>query len=85
MARTRKKSGEATLEYFPGSGFPGMPGHPGIPGYPGMPDYSGDQSGISLATAYVPPQVFNNMYPLPDALSNGTLFPELLRPYIAKT
>jgi hypothetical protein len=82
MAKTRKKDGEAKLERYPRPGFPGFPGFPGMPGMPGMPGYPGDM-GIALATAYVPPQVFSNssMYPLPDALHNGTLFPELYRPY----
>jgi hypothetical protein len=76
MVKTRKKGEDATLEYYPRPGYPGMPG----PGYPGMPGSPGNM-GIALATAYVPPQVFSNMYPLSDALHNGTLFPELYRPY----
>lgn len=36
---------------------------------------------LELATAYVPPQVLREMYSLPEALSKGTLFPELYRPY----
>jgi hypothetical protein len=82
MAKTRKKDGDATLEHYPRPGYPGMPGYPGIPGYPGMPGAPGNMS-IALATAYIPPQVFSNssMYPLTNALHNGTLFPELYRPY----
>jgi hypothetical protein len=83
MAKTRKKSDEATLEHYPRPGFPGMPDYPGIPGYPWMPGTPPGNMAIALATAYVPPQVFSNssMYPLPDALHNGTLFSELYRPY----
>ncbi len=82
MAKTRKKDGEATLEGYPRPGYPGSPGYPGMPGYPGIPGYPGNMN-IALATAYVPPQVFSNssMYALTDALNNGTLFPELYRPY----
>jgi len=42
--------------------------------YPGMPR-------LKLATAYIPPQVFRDMFPLSEALNKGTLFPELYRPY----
>jgi hypothetical protein len=88
MAKMCKKDGESKLERYPRPGFPGMPGYPGMPYYPGMPGYPslpgapGDL-GIALATAYVPPQVFSNssLYTLPDALNNGTFFPELYRPY----
>lgn len=41
-------------------------------------DYAGY---IKLATAYVPPQLLNEMFPLSEALMKGTLFPELYRPY----
>ena len=89
MAKTRKKDNEAMLEHYPrpgypgGPGYPGFPGYPGMPGHPGMPGSPGGMGNIALATAYVPPQVFNasSMYSLPDALQYGTLFPELYRPY----
>ncbi len=88
MANTRKNSDEATLEHYPRPVFPGSPSYPGFPGYPGMPGHPGmpgspGNMGIHLATAYIPPQVFSNssIYPLPDALHYGTLFPELYRPY----
>lgn len=68
MAKTRKKNGEAILQHFQRPGFPGIPGIPG-------------EMGIALATAYVPPQVFRDMYNLTEALNKGTLFPELDRPY----
>lgn len=42
--------------------------------YPGVPQ-------IRLATAYIPPQMFREMFPLSEALNKGTLFPELYRPY----
>jgi hypothetical protein len=42
--------------------------------YPGFVD-------IKLATAYVPPQEFKEVYTLEEALNKGTLFPELYRPY----
>ena len=72
MAKTRKKNGEATLQHFPRPGYPGMPGYPG-------------DMGIALATAYVPPQVFRDMYNLTEALNKGTLFPELYRLYTPMT
>jgi len=78
MPKTCKKNGEATLQYFQ------HPGYPGMPVYPGTPGFSGDM-GIALATAYVPPQVFRNMYSLTEALNKGTLFPELYRPYTPVT
>ena len=80
MPKTRKKNSEATLQYFPHPGYPGMPGYPGTPGYTGAPGPTGN-IGVALATAYVPPQVFRDMYSLTEALSKGTLFPELYRPY----
>jgi len=88
MATIRKRDDEAKSERYPRPGFPGrpyypgMPGYPSMPGYPGMPGTPGGMS-IALATAYVPPQVFSSssMFALPDALNNGTLFPELYRPY----
>jgi hypothetical protein len=82
MAKARKRNNEATLKHFTRPSFPGYPGYPGMPGHPGIPGAPGNMS-ISLATAYVPPQVFNgsSMYPPADALHNGTLFPELYRPY----
>ncbi|MDH7577288.1 MAG: spore coat associated protein CotJA [Bacillota bacterium] len=43
--------------------------------------YYPDHMHLRLATAYVPPQVLREMFPLPEALSKGTLFPELYRPY----
>ncbi|MGB9791954.1 MAG: spore coat associated protein CotJA [Thermacetogeniaceae bacterium] len=36
---------------------------------------------IKLATAYVPPQWFRESFTLSEALSKGTLFPELYMPY----
>jgi len=35
-----------------------------------------------LAEAYVPFQCLKEKYPPPEALMKGTLFPELLRPYV---
>lgn len=69
MAKTRKKNGEVTTECFPQPGYPGA-----------QPGYHGEMP-IALATAYVPPQVFRDMYNLQEALNRGTLFPELYRPY----
>ncbi len=36
---------------------------------------------FELATAYVPYQQLDKLYPLCEALMKGTLFPELYRPY----
>ncbi len=39
---------------------------------------------LELARAYVVPQTFCGTFNLDQALSTGTLFPELLRPYRKK-
>jgi ABC-type uncharacterized transport system permease subunit len=36
---------------------------------------------LELARTYVVPQTFCSTFPLNKALSTGTLYPELLRPY----
>lgn len=41
-----------------------------------------DQSGPALAMAYVPMQRLNTVFSLDDALENGTLFPELYKPFL---
>ncbi|MDR7871495.1 MAG: spore coat associated protein CotJA [Tissierellaceae bacterium] len=38
--------------------------------------------GRELARCYVPIQVMNTVYDSREALRRGTLFPELLRPYV---
>ncbi len=40
-----------------------------------------DSQPISLAMAYVKDQEFNEIYNASQALCNGTLFPELNKPY----
>ncbi len=34
-------------------------------------------TGLPVAMAYVPWQNYGNIYPMPQALQNGTMFPEL--------
>ncbi|HCS75171.1 MAG TPA: spore coat associated protein CotJA [Clostridiales bacterium] len=38
---------------------------------------------LRLARAYVPDQVYANVFPPEEALREGTLFPELVMPYMA--
>ena len=40
-----------------------------------------DGQPIALAMAYVKPQVFSEVYSACDGLKNGTLFPDLYKPY----
>lgn len=49
--------------------------------YPGFP-YENIFGRPALTEAYVMPQIFCRMYSLPEALTAGTLFPELARPYL---
>lgn len=37
---------------------------------------------LSLAMAYVPMQCFKNVYELNDAFQQGTIFPELNKPFM---
>ena len=39
-------------------------------------------SGMPLAMAYVPMQQFQSIYELDEALQNGTVFPELNKPFM---
>jgi hypothetical protein len=39
---------------------------------------------FELATAYVPYQQWGKLYPPEEALSRGTIFPDLYRPYVEK-
>ncbi len=41
------------------------------------------QANLRLARAYVPDQVYANVFPPEEALREGTLFPELVMPYMA--
>ncbi len=36
---------------------------------------------LELARAYIPFQNFNQVLPPPEGLREGTIFPELIRPY----
>ncbi len=45
-------------------------------------DYYGGRNEGSLARAYVPFQIMNQVYSPSEALEKGTLFPELYRPYM---
>ncbi|MFZ5967899.1 MAG: spore coat associated protein CotJA [Bacillota bacterium] len=42
------------------------------------------QPGYMLAKAYVPYQIYFMKLPLDEALKEGTIFPELIRPYDKK-
>ncbi|HHU49924.1 MAG: spore coat associated protein CotJA [Caldicoprobacterales bacterium] len=42
------------------------------------------QPDIVLARAYVPPQTYTRAFPPEEALREGTLFPELVRPYVKR-
>jgi len=39
---------------------------------------------MQLARAYVPYQPYVRLYPLPEALMKGTIFPNLYQPYVEK-
>ncbi|MGI6526182.1 MAG: spore coat associated protein CotJA [Caldicoprobacterales bacterium] len=41
------------------------------------------QSNLRLARAYVLPQTYGKVFPPEEALKEGTLFPELVMPYMA--
>lgn len=41
----------------------------------------GDMEGFALAMAYVPWQMWNEIYPLNTGLQRGTIFPELDKPF----
>jgi hypothetical protein len=41
------------------------------------------QPNLRLARAYVPDQVYGSVFPPEEALREGTLFPELVMPYLA--
>lgn len=45
-----------------------------------MPDAMPDN--LSLAMAYVPMQQFKNVYELSDGFQQGTIFPELNKPFM---
>jgi hypothetical protein len=47
-------------------------------------DYMHKKKEIKLARAYVPYQPYVRLYPLPEALMKGTIFPNLYQPYIEK-
>ncbi len=38
--------------------------------------------GLSLARAYIPPQMYNTRWEPMEGLLRGTIFPELFSPYI---
>lgn len=40
-----------------------------------------DNLTIPYATAFVRPQKYTQIYPLPEGFSKGTIFPELYSPY----
>jgi hypothetical protein len=44
-------------------------------------DYYGKRNEESLARVYIPFQIMNRVFSPSEALKNGTLFPELYRPY----
>jgi len=46
--------------------------------------YPAAQPDLVLARAYVPPQTYTNAFSPEEALREGTLFPELVRPYEKK-
>lgn len=37
---------------------------------------------MQLARAYVPRQPYTRLFPLPEALMKGTIFPNLFQPYM---
>jgi hypothetical protein len=49
-----------------------------------MREYEEKNRNKELAKAYVPFQIMNQVYTQKEALSRGTLFPELDMPYIKK-
>ena len=62
---------EAADCYDPGCGM--VPMH-------GMWNYA--MNSMSLASAYVVPQIYRKAYPPTEALKSGTVFPELFIPYM---
>lgn len=46
--------------------------------------YPPAQPNLVLARAYVPPQTYTRAFSPEQALKEGTLFPELVRPYVKK-
>ena len=47
--------------------------------------YYGKRNEDELARAYVPFQIMNQVFSPSEALEKGTLFPELYKPYEAKS
>jgi hypothetical protein len=63
------------MNYYP---YPNIPVIPGAPQMPCSPDL---EFVFQLAHAYVPWQNMTQVFSPAEALSQGTLFPELVMPY----
>ncbi len=59
------------------------PPAPNMPALPNQPSYPGDMmSPFKLAHAYVPWQQMEQVFSPAEALAHGTIFPELVMPYL---
>lgn len=66
-------------KYLPPSNYPIAPNMPGLPN---MPPYTGGtMPQLQLAHAYVPWQQMGQVFSPAEALTHGTIFPELVSPY----